>query len=155
MAWRIPDRRDIAATLNQKELDEFQAHPDFLSDADPVADLIKRTAELVRGYIRDGRRRNRNVSMSPHAYEIPESLISPAMDYAAYDVLKRLPLGINEDRKNARQAALDLFKEVANGNYTPEPYTPDGEAGDESAGLALPAFGTPRRKILNEYPQLM
>ncbi len=142
MAWRTPTLQDIAATLSQKELEAYRTSPDFASGADPVEDLLKRTAAMVRGYVR----KNKQVRMSAASYDIPESLISPAMDYAAFDVLKRMPVEIKEPRKDARQQALDLFKAVANGEVTPESFD---ESEDESH-LAGPEFGEPRKKLLNE-----
>lgn len=49
MAWRKLMLRDIAAKLNQRELDAYRQHPDFASAADPVVDLLEMTAESVRG----------------------------------------------------------------------------------------------------------
>lgn len=149
--WRKPTVRDLAATLNQSEIDQYRQAPDFESGADPAMDLVERTAEFVRGFIRDGARRNRRVSMSPERCTLPESLISKAMDYAAFDVLKRINMDPGESRKDARKSAEEFFAKLAEGEYTPEPYDPESGSEGGSSGLALPQFGKGRKKILNGY----
>lgn len=114
MAWREPTEDDLAATLSREEIEAYRQDGDFTSD--PVATLLRRTAARVRGDIRT----NGNVRLSPGEYELPESVISAAMDYAAADVLKRLNVPMNEDRRKAREDALALFQRIAEGRYTPE-----------------------------------
>ena len=152
MAWRRPETRDLTAKLNQREVDAFKQHPDFKTMADPASDILEQTAEMVRGYCRT----NKQVKMSPEAGSIPEGLISPAMDYAAYDVLKRINVNINEARKAAWEKAIDLFEKVAMGQYIPESWYKDSEEGDDtSSNKARPKFSDAQRyKILNEYPQI-
>ena len=77
--------------------------------------------------------------MDPTTGSIPEGLISPAMDYAAYDVLKRMPMEIGKDRSDARRAAVTLFDAIASKKYQPESF--GGEA--DSGGLALPKISDP------------
>ena len=97
MGWRKPGERDLTAKLNQRELAEFKKFPDFASAANPAEDILEQTAEFVRGFCR----RNKQVAISPARAEIPESLMSPAMDIAAFDILKRINTNINEARKLA------------------------------------------------------
>jgi hypothetical protein len=120
--------------------------------ADPAADILEQTAEMVRGYCRT----NKQVRMSPEPGSIPEGLMSPAMDYAAYDVLKRINLTINESRKAAWEKAIELFEKVARGEYIPESWTKDETPEDDtSSNKAMPSFlPNARYKILNEYPQI-
>ena len=153
MAWRKPETRDLTAKLNQREVTAFKQHPDFASMADPASDILEQTAEMVRGYCRT----NKQVRMSPELGTIPEGLMSPAMDYAAYDVLKRINVNINESRKAAWEKAIDLFEKVARGEYIPESWSSEGEPGEEdaSSNRARPKFSDNQRfKILNEYPQI-
>ena len=135
MAWRKPTLADIAATLSQRELDAYRQSSDF-GGADPVESLLSRTAEMVRSYCRA----NGEAAVSPVAGEIPESLVSPAMDYAAYDILKRLPINIGEDRRKARDQAIDIFKAVASNDISPEPYDGDDP---EAQTSGTPRFNTP------------
>lgn len=152
MAWRKPETRDLTAKLNQRELTAFKQHPDFASMADPASDILEQTAEMVRGYCRT----NKQVKMSPVLGTIPEGLISPAMDVAVFDVLKRINVNPNEARKAAWEKAIDLFKEVAKGDFIPESWAKDETGEDDaSSNRARPKFSNIGRiKILNEYPQI-
>lgn len=146
MSWRKPELRDIAAKLNQKELDAYRQHPDFRSAADPVADLLEMTAESVRGFCRS----NKQLVMSPVAGTIPEGLMTFAMDIAAFDVLTRINVKVNDDRKAKWEKALEWMEKVSTGSLTPESYTKDESADDTSSNRAVPAFGAGRFKRLNE-----
>lgn len=151
MAWRTPTVRDLAAKLNQAELDSYRAHPDFKSDADPVLDLLAMTAESVRNFCRT----NKTLRMSPHAGTIPEGLMSFAMDVAAWDVITRIGANVpgKEERKAKWEKALEWFEKVSRGELTPESWSED-EGGDTASNRALPAFGSPKVKILNKYPMI-
>ncbi len=152
MAWRKPETRDLTAKLNQRELTAFKQHPDFASMADPAADLLEQTAEMVRGYCRT----NKQVKMSPVLGTIPEGLLSPAMDIAVFDVLKRINVNPNEARKAAWEKALDLLEKVGRGEFIPESWA-EKETGEEdaSSNRARPKFSNYARfKILDSYPQI-
>lgn len=136
MAWRIPTESDLTATLSAREVEAFRRSSEF--SADPVDALLMRTAELVRGYLRQS-----GVAMSPTAGHIPEGLISPACDYAAYDVLKRMPQEVGRDRADARRAAVALFEAVAKGAYKVEAY---GENDDTGGGVS-PTFTVPDKLL--------
>lgn len=146
MSWRKPELRDIAAKLNQKELDAFRQHPDFKSAADPVADLLELTAESVRGFCRT----NRQLVMSPEQGTIPEGLMAFAMDIAAFDVLTRMNLKVSDDRRAKWEKALEWMEKVAAGSLTPESYVDDSAVDDTLSNRAFPQFGTGRFKRLNE-----
>lgn len=151
--WRKPTRRDIAAKLTQAELDKFSTSPDFLSGANPVEDVLELTAETVRGFCRTCKQ----LKMCPEAGTIPEGLMTFAMDYAAFDILKRISHAPNEARTKAWEAAREMFMAVGKGEYIPESYQ-EGEAvaDDTSANRALPSFSetTNRCKLLNSYPMI-
>lgn len=139
MAWRTLTEQDLAATLSQDEIGKYRrSHPD---GADPVSDLLSRTAELVRAYCRA----NRSVRVPASAGLVPESLVSPAMDYAAFDVLKRLPLKVGEDRRKARDDAVALLEAVAAGRVTPE--SADDELDAAAAGSPAAAPASPPRLL--------
>jgi hypothetical protein len=133
MAWRIPTEADLTATLSQEEVDAFRAKVEQVGE-DSLRSLIVRTAEFVRGFLRTG-----GVKMDPAAGSIPDGLISPAMDYAAGDVLKRVDIVMNSDRAKARGDALELFRQVSKGDYRPEPFG----ATEDSGGPALPQISDP------------
>lgn len=150
MGWRKPEQRDLVAKLNQKELAAFKQHPEYASSADPAEDILSQTAEFVRGACRT----NRQIRLSPDEKTIPESLISPAMDVAAFDILKRINVIPNDARKSAWEKALDLFEKVASGGYIPESWRAEGETDTDAVrnNNARPKFlPRQRRFVLNEY----
>lgn len=134
MAWRAPTTSDLVATLSQAEVTAFDQSVPASSSA-PSADLVARTASFVRGFIR----RNHHVRLGP-AGTLPEGLISPAMDYAAFDVLKRLPVEVGAARVKAREEALLLFEDVAQDKVTPESFGEDEADGNEAP---FPAWTPP------------
>lgn len=138
--WRTVDENDLAATLSQQEVDAYRRSAS-LDGSDPVARLLSRTAALVRGYVAT----NGKVARMGPSGTLPESLISPAMDYAAYDVLKRQPVPVNEDRRRARERAEDLFRDVAQGKYTPEADGADDAASTD--GPAIEVVATVRDRV--------
>ena len=138
--WRTVDENDLAATLSQGEIDAFRQDAS-LDGSDPVARLLARTVAMVRGYIAT----NGKVRCMGPSGTLPESLISPAMDYAAADVLKRLAVPLNEDRRKARERAEDLFKDVAAGKDTPESDDADDTASTD--GPAIEVVCTVRDRV--------
>lgn len=114
--WRKVTRDDILATISEAEVDAFATSGGFT--ADPIELLAERAAALVRDYLRT----NGNVRMSPVEGEIPVSCISPAMDYLAIDILKRLDIEPSAVRKDARRDAKAYFDRIAEGKITPESY---------------------------------
>ena len=140
MAWRRLTKADLGATISQKEIDAYRQSAPAGTDA--VADLLSRTAEMARGYCRA----NRAVKLPADGESVPGSLVAACCDYAAYDVLKRQPVPVGEDRRLAREQAVELFKAVARGDVTPE--SADEEAGDPvAAGAPLAAPPSPPRLL--------
>lgn len=143
MGWRPIDEGDLAATLSQQEIDAYRRSAS-LDGSDPVARLLARTAALVRGYVAT----NGKVARMGPPGTLPESLVSPAMDYAAADVLKRVNVPMNEDRRKARERAEELFRDVAAGKYTPES---DGADGTEATdGPVIEVVATQRGRVSAE-----
>ena len=138
--WRAVDENDLAATISQGEIDAFRQDAS-LDGSDPVARLLARTVAMVRGYIAT----NGKVRRMGRSGTLPESLISPAMDYAAADVLKRIDVPLNDDRRKARERAEDLFKDVAAGKYTPESDDADDTASTD--GPAIEVVCTVRDRV--------
>ena len=127
MDWIKPTREDLTATLSTEEADAFSSSADFTDVAQAILD---RTVLFVRGFVRSG-----GVKLPEDESLMPPSLLAPAMDYAAYDILKRMPVEIGEARRRAREDALSLFKDVGAGRMKVEPH----EEGATS-GAALPSF---------------
>lgn len=116
MSWRKPDIDDIYATLTKDEVEIYRTSANWTED--PIKRLLDRAVAFVRGKLKS----NGNVRMSREADMIPESTISPAMDYLAFDILKRLGSGISEERKEARRDAIRYFERISAGDETPESY---------------------------------
>ena len=143
MAWITPTEQDLAGHLSQREIDAFRASPAASMSADPVADVIRDNVELARGYCRS----NGNVRMGPPG-TIPKSLLAPVLDKAAADILKRLPVPTNEDRRKAGETALTILRDVAERRLTPESY---GEAEAAASGtVAVQVAVSSRRRVTSE-----
>ena len=139
MAWRKPTNEDLVAALSQVEVDEYKKSPEFEENTDPTAEILADTAEFVRGYVR--RLENKGgVKMHPDAGYIPASLMNPAMDIAAFRVLKRFNLSITDARQKAYDSALDILKDVAEEKLMPESYAEDEPQDDDFAGI-VPLYG--------------
>ena len=140
MAWTKPTEQNLAGTLSQREIDAFRASPAASMAADPVADTIAAAVDLARGYCRS----NGNLRLGP-AGTIPRSLLSPVLDIAAFNILKRLPVPVNEDRRKANEEAMRILRDVAEGRTTPEGH---GEAEDAAAGtVAVTVAVSSRRRV--------
>ena len=118
--WRKLTEEDLVATLSREEVDAFKN--DF--EVEAVTVLLADTAAWARGYIRS----NGNVRLSPDEGELPASCISPAMDYAAFKVLKRRNVFPNEARVKAKDDAIEFFKDVAAGRVNPESFAAEDTA---------------------------
>jgi len=115
--WRRLTENDLVATLSRREIDSYRN--DF--EIDPVPVLLADTAAWARGYIRS----NGNVRMDPDELSLPASCISPAMDYAAVKILKRINLEPADIRKQARLDAIEYFGNIAEGRVNPESFSAD------------------------------
>ena len=143
MNWRTIDENDLSATISQGEIEAFR-RDGSLDGSDPVARLLERTVDHVRGLVSC----NGTVRMGP-AGTIPASLISPAMDYAAYDVLKRQDIIPNDARTDARKRAEEIFDKIASGNLGCESYSEDGAIDEDKRPASAPAYApaTPERLL--------
>jgi hypothetical protein len=127
MSWRAPTESDLSGSISAAEIAAYRAAAVDSSQGDPVTAQLASVLDLVRGYCRAG-----SVAMGP-AGTIPETLIRPAMDYLAVDVVKRLPRGVSEDRRRARESALAIFRDVAGGKMRVEDY---GASATASSGAS-------------------
>lgn len=131
--WRKVNESDLNASLSQDEIDAFRQSADFATD--PVESQIRQVVAYVRGIIRSGGK------CRPAADEttLPESLISPAMDYLRYQLLTRMNLVVNDSRTKAYDAAQTLFNDVRAGRFIPE----SEEEAATSKPAGTPGFGKP------------
>lgn len=130
--WRKPTVDDLAAALSQREIDAFR-QSGGLGGADPAEAIVSEAAALVRSYIRS----SGSVALSPEEGQIPESLIPCAMDWAAFQILKRLPVPVGEDRRKAYDDALAAFRDIAAHKLAPEPWNAGESAPAEKVSIRV------------------
>ena len=104
---------------------QFDGHPSRNRDGFHVHHVVRRGKP--RTYISS----NGNVRMDPDETTLPASCISPAMDYAAFKLLKRRNVKVNADRETAYNDAMTYFRDVAVGKVNPESY---GSATTDTTG---------------------
>lgn len=132
--WRELTVRDVAAALNQDEIDMYNQLPDFKSLEDPVGDLLKEVASYVRGFCRASGK----TKIDPNnRYTIPESLIKPAISIVVYRMSARMPMEVTDSRKEANKTAEELLEKVAKGEFLPESYG----VGDDINWQGVPMTG--------------
>ena len=137
-AWRAPTETDLAAALSQREIDAFRQSPSATGAEDPVRAVLAQNA----GEARMACVSNGHVRMGPEG-TVPPGLLRAVVAKAAFDVLKRLPVPVGEDRRRAKEDADALLEKVASGRLTPEG---DGEDGGDSLPATTPQAddGPPR-----------
>ena len=140
--WRTVSEPDLAATLSQAEVDDYRASGP-IDGSDRVEALLERTVATVRGWVSC----NGAVRMGPLG-TLPNSLLSPAMDYAAYDLLKSQDIEVNETRTRARERAEQLFEKIATGVFKPESYSEDGAIDDDKRPATSPMADDGPRQTL-------
>lgn len=120
--WRKVQEADLNSSLAQNEIEAYRRSADF--EHDPVESQIRQICSYVRGCIRSG---GAKVRMAREEDWLPESLISPAMDYLRYQILTRMDIPVNESRTKAYENALKLFNELRKGEFVPESELVDPE----------------------------
>lgn len=126
--WRQLNRDDLIAKLAESEANAFAKKA---WTVDPTPAILEMTADFVR----DCCRSNGNVRLSPEAHSIPSGTITKALDYAIFDLLKRLGAPLTEERKHAREKAEDYFERISKGEFNPESYGASDTA--QSGGPAV------------------
>lgn len=139
--WRVPKEDDFFAMLEDSEARAFAVN--FEADSAPITRQIGLAVAHVRGCVRSGRK----CRMPSDEGLLPDMLIAPAMDYAAYNLLKRLGIEVNETRTKAYDRACSLFEKVAAGTIAPEDFGEDPAAVEPAAGLARPSIMQKRRLL--------
>ena len=140
--WRTVSETDLGATIAQSEIDAFRASGP-VDGSDRVAALLDRTVATVRGWISC----NGSVRMGPLG-TLPLSLISPAMDYAAFDLLKSQSIDVGEDRRKARDSAERMFEKIATGVFKPESYSEGGAIDEDKRPATSPMADDGPRQTL-------
>lgn len=113
--WRKVQEADLNSSLSQSEIEAYRRSADF--EHDPVESQIRGVCAYVRGCIRSGGSKCR---IAREEDWLPESLISPAMDYLRYQILTRMNQPVNESRTKAYDNAVTLFDQLRKGEFIPE-----------------------------------
>lgn len=142
--WRKVHEADLTASLSLAEIDAFRQSADF--EHDPVESQIRQVCSYVRGCIRSGGViKDRQMAKDESA--LPESLISPAMDYLRWQILTRMNLTVNDSRTKAYDRANEIFDSLRRGEYIPEPDAL-AEADDSTKAVSpIAADATPPRLL--------
>ena len=141
MSWSKPTEDDFFATLEEDEANLFARNPS--TDLAPVTLQIGLAVAHARGCVRSGRK----CRMPSDEGLLPDMLVAPAMDYAAFNLLKRLRRAVNESRTKSYDRACSLFEKVAQGVIVPEDYGEDPADVAPAASLARPSI-RPKRRLL-------
>ena len=126
--WRQLTEQDIRDTVSDREWESYARAAEGLNwDPATVARVIRRTVDMVRGYIASS---PRGIRMPAEELTLPAGLIGPAADYAVVSLFRRVPKDIRKERMDARAEAVKLFERVAEGKAAVE-------AGGGASGAAL------------------
>ena len=108
MAWITLTEAHVTACLSGVELSAWRKAALAPGQADPVADALTRVTNEVRGYIRASM-----VGTLDAGNTIPDELLDSAMALVVAKLSTRLPIPLTQERKDARDAAMDQLKDVA------------------------------------------
>lgn len=139
--WRRPTEEDFLATLEEREAELFAR--DENDDRAPMAQQMALAVSHARGCVRSGRK----CRMPADETLLPDMLVGPAMDYAAFNLLSRLRRDVNASRTKKYDRACALFDKVAAGAIVPEDYGEDPTTVAPAAALAT-ASVRPKRRLL-------
>ena len=130
--WRTLTRDDLISKQSEQEANAFSKKAWSI---DPIPPILEMTADFVR----DACRSNGNVRLSPEPHSIPGGTITKALDYAIYDLLKRIGVPIGKDREKAREKAEIYFDDIAKGKINPESFGTSDTAQSGGPAVSLAA----------------
>ena len=139
--WRAPKEDDFFAMLEDSEARAFAVN--FEADSAPITRQIGLAVAHARGCIRSGRK----CRMPSDEGLLPDMLVGPAMDYAAFNLLSRLRRDVNASRTKKYERACALFDKVAAGSIVPEDFGEDPTTVEPASALARPSI-RPKRRLL-------
>jgi len=137
VAWRTLTEDDLSARLSDGEISAYRA--DAAWNVNPPEKLLADAADFARGFILA----NRAAVMCKTEHSVPSMLVGPCVDIAVFDLLKRIGVGISEERTSAWRNANTLLEKIAEGKITPEP---GAESPAASANLAG-SISVPEQKL--------
>lgn len=114
--WRTPTEADLVLAISQDELDAYREAATGEDGADPVAGQIAGGVAMARNYMRGG-----GVLLGPEG-TLPDALVGPVMAYVGVDIVKRLPVGVTDERREARAECLRMLRDIQARPAMVEPY---------------------------------
>jgi hypothetical protein len=108
MAWITLTEAHVTACLSGVELAAWRKAALAAGQDDPVQATLNRVTNEVRGYIRASM-----VDALDAGNTIPDELLDSAMALVVAKLATRLPIPLTQERKEARDAAMDQLKDVA------------------------------------------
>lgn len=115
MSWTAISESAVRSTLAAAELSALRTVQLADGQADPLAEIIARTTEEVRGYVAA----NPVNRLDDDATTIPGELESAALALIRYRLATRLPIKtlLTDARKDEQRDALTLLRDVAAGRF--------------------------------------
>lgn len=147
MPWITPTESDLLNRLSAPELAAYRAAALKADQADPIAHLITGAINEVRGYVA-GHHAN---TLGPVG-TIPDTLLDATMALAVARIPARLPVPLTDVRKDAKDDALQLLRQVATGKFFVAAPDEDQAAEEQPASQIELASGNghyPTSKALN------
>lgn len=110
MSWVTVTSDHVHSRLNSAEKTAFNAVLQVSGQSDPMTETIGLVTNLVRGFAQ------KQVS-DPPASGLPPELVDPAVDLIIYRLAQRVSNAHAEQRKPAADAAMEILKAVAGGDF--------------------------------------
>lgn len=129
--WRIPKESDLELAISADEIAAYREIAIGDAETDPVAGQIAGGASMARNYMRGA-----GVLLGPEG-TLPDSLVGPVMAYVGVDIVKRLPVGVTQERIDARAECLRMLRDIQSHPAMIEPYgSPEPTSGTASVEVA-------------------
>lgn len=127
MSWIVITEAAVRSTLAAAELSALRTVQLAAGQADPLAEIIARTVDEVRGYVAAYSQNRLGADGT-----IPAELESAALALVRYRLATRLPIKtlLTDARKDEQRDALTLLRDVAGGRFAIVPPDDGGTPAD-------------------------
>jgi hypothetical protein len=123
MAWRAITEADVAEGLSGPEISAVRAAALHTGQTDSLPDTIHKVVQECRGFIAACRNNTLEAGDT-----VPEKLIDSCVAVIRFRFFNRPGLMLTQDRRSAKEDAIDLWKAVARCAFViEEPVAPDPE----------------------------
>jgi phage gp36-like protein len=129
VSWIAISESAVRSTLAAAELSALRTVQLAAGQMDPLAEIIERTVDEVRGYVAAN-----PLNRVGAAGTIPGELEAAALALVRYRLVTRLPLKtlLTEARKDEQRDAITLLRDVAGGRFA---ILPPDDGGEPAAGI--------------------